>query len=409
MTSKYTVSPDGKSVTDNEAGTTFDYPFIRNGVFHWADAQAFESRYARVLESPDVLRFKVQAGQITECRLAKPNEDASKAGEAVSELLISGDIKSTDGGHLAITWELCEYVVDSEAIKKRAMRLPDGRVVALWTSPGTGRTVAAGILRDGGDAGPAVLLAGTPPAALATVRPATGQTTSVGSSALLVPAPDAMPLSIEHASALALSTDEAEQLAAKAPIANLSIVFNQFCTVEDNGSTTYHKLIGVPILRFRVPTWFGTPPTGDDERPRERWAIYVLVTAPGAVVVNRDKKVRPANIGEIVWLDEKFDLRTIVRFLPRLDPGTGRPVKAFVVKVDPKGKAKFDRKTKRGIEPGFAWRIELRPLAQYTIEANPDKLRIIHGLAANAPEIPYRPGDNDVTAQAGAEDMDQDY
>jgi len=63
--------------------------------------------------------------------------------------------------------------------------------------------------------------------------------------------------------------------------------------------------------------------------------------------------------------------------------------------VTPRGKGDFKRKVKKNgvetIEPGQRWRIETKWCRNI---GDPRDLSIIAAMAANAPDIPFRPGDN---------------
>lgn len=195
-------------------------------------------------------------------------------------------------------------------------------------------------------------------------------------------------------------------------IVSKPIVFITLGTEDKKtGNIVNHPFRGIPLIRFKVPVWFGSPPEQkDDTESRERFAYYFLLTADGAVGSTTEEKGLILEAGEVVWVDEKWPLRGTSKHLPRVAAdGSGRPVKATELLITPRGKGTFQRKVKKGnvetLEPGQRWRIESKWCRNISGQSY---MNAILAMASLAPDIPFRPGDNVVDEMLVDDDKEVD-
>jgi hypothetical protein len=367
-------------------------------------------------------------------------------GKAVSESQIDGGDRAS-AGETRVVFESRIYRLDAAAIEARAVLLPppDGRYFALYIAPG-GRVMMSAALRPAPEKFGFAFLENKPtdpgnPAEVVRVS-ASGSAGSAGAAAPLEVAgtvvdvsamdqkrflamtgdkgshvqeigprivnpigPGAVILRGEQPAGLDVAPLDAAELGdlltedplaleaktAGGVVINNPINFLTFGTVStdeaDLGRLITHPCRGILLARFRVPDWFGTPNEDEDDEGtvrRERFAYYLLTTAAGTVASTRDKKGIVLKAGSIVWVDEKFDLKTFIRYVPRVVDG--RPVRASEVLITPRGKVPF---VKAG-QTRSSWRIEARWLRNFD---SPEHLAKIAAMAANCPEIPNRPED----------------
>lgn len=365
----FSLSANGAAVLRESDGVMFEYPFTFENRRYWTDKASIDSATTKTTNGT-YLRLQIENDKILKARAATLEKDKPKlaaAGTCVSELDLE-EATPSPKGHV-IAFGLHRYEVGQDAIDKRAMQLPDGRVVALYQAP-SGRIIPAGVMLDGAPAGLAIDL------------------DAPKTTALTLPGPEAdelAPIDTAELTELFWTPEQIEKAKTKAPIVNLPICFTMLGHTDPKNLAAgmrLTKMTCTPLARVKVPADFGAK--RDDDRPR--FAYLVLVLAPGAIGADRDEKGFDIEPGTIAWLDEKHDLRGLARHLPRSDE-KGRAVKACIMQIDAMGKVPFTLKTGPNAgTTGQTWRIEVRYLGN---EWLPERLKLIERLCANLPPLPF--------------------
>lgn len=373
-------------LTDESNGEEFPHAFVYAGRDCWADGKAVETGWASVAPPGKpalMLRLAVKAGVVTGARKGKEGETVEAHGKAVSP--DPEQIGAAPGPVVAATveWEGKRWGVDELAVRSGAVRFPDGRTVALRATP-DGRARALLVLQDEPQ---------ETPRGIAWIHE--GEEVLYTQSAALAIAPSAqgaalaaMPVRPERDLRSLFSKDPDALTSEKldAPVVNLPIRFWAISAENKSGDKIRPPLLGIILFRFEVAEDFGAKNNrkkGEDEDARA--AYIVLTTTDGVLVIDRDHdEPYEAPAGTLVWVDEKSDLRTLNRFVPRW---AGEPLKLMrctEVLLTPKKLAKFELPNG---EPGLAWRIELKIKGHVV---HPATLVRIAALVDQLPDLPIR-------------------
>lgn len=395
---KYSISETGV-LTDETSGEVFPYRFVFDEIGFWADEKSLLARWTVVVAAPEhkhagkTLRLGVKNGTIERVRLVKQGEAVESFGHCRSPRA-DQFAPAAHASHprsplipLAATvdFEGNRFGLDSLAVLSNLAELPDGRLLVLFRASG-GRILGSSVLQDEPKETPrgVAWLVGQDVSETPYVG---GQASSAG--AMTVHAEDALaPVRPEEltdlfdTSSRALDTDKHPD----APVINLPIRFWAL-SAEDKATGNHVKppIQGIPLFRFEVDPSFGAASDRKEKKKDEeddRYAYLLLTTAPGVLVTDRDTEepwLAPA--GTLVWVDEKYDLRPMIRALPRWREEAC--VRLTEVLLTPKKLAKFevDGETRK------AWRIELKILRNLV---HPKSLAKIRGLLEQLPELPIR-------------------
>jgi len=392
---RYTFGVVSGLLTDNESGEIFSHNVEAEGMRWWVNTTALEGQFAKTEPDGRVMRLDVTDTGVAFAGWAKsPKEwkNASAMGKAISPA--PGDINRLwPASFHRLDFEGKSYALDTESLEHQITQLPDRRFLTLMLTKDTQRTLPAALVPEAQNYGCAVLWGEQPSTALA--APGSGEDAAAPPMLLSADAPPT-----KSDLAMLFSTDEkALSREADAPIVNMPIIFWTMGTIDkSNGNITNHPIQGIPLIRFRVPEWFGTP-QDDDAEPRERFACFLMTTVPNVLCSTRDEKEMLVPAGTVVWVDVKWDLRSIVRFLPRIsgDGDSQRIVQANELKLTPRGKRQFQRKGNDGVpKPASAWRIDMQWVGKYTSQR---QLELIAAMMLQCPEVPWRPGDDVIEVQ----------
>ncbi len=377
------------TIEDLDTGETYQHRFVFQDVNYWANDGAIETLFAAVqggAHDGNLMRLKIKNGAIHGARWVRNDEPVPEKrgialappGEEVTTTrpVTSASPKNTPAAPVAATveWHGHRWGLPKEALKHGAASLlsstgasriwlfvtKNGRVLDAGRVPESDPAIAPTAYPWTGEEVPAS------PELRAELEAARDAVEALSQANLArvnpTPTPILMPVSAKELATSDLfeaDADPAEGTILNAPI--------HFWTPGREGQDLKMELFtleGVPLERFQVPEGFGSPAKEEmglngEIVKRGRFAYWFLVTTPTFVTTRDAKTPFLAEPGTVVFVDERHDLMTVQRYLPRRDATQGW-VWASRLKLSPKGKKSFQHVGPRGAkETRFAWRIEV--------------------------------------------------
>lgn len=377
-------------LTDESNGETYEHAFSYAGRDCWADSKAVETGWAWTIPTGKpalMLRLAVKAGVVTGARKWKEGEEIAERGKAVSpdpeQIGATAEFAEDVKPAATIEWEGKLWNVDELAVTSRAARFEDGRTVALHVAP-SGHVRALVVLQDEPQETPRGVAWPCKGERMLYTHSAALALSSGAQGAALA----AMPVRPER-DLRSLFTKEADALDTTkqdAPVVNLPIRFWAISAESEAGDKIRPPIRGIILFRFEVAEDFGTNDRKRSDDEDARAAYIFLTTVDGVLVSDRDnEKPYLVPAGTLVWVDEKSDLRTLRRFVPRWEgERMDRITRCSEVLATPKKLASFQLPNG---DPGKAWRIELKFLRHVV---HPATLKGIAALVDQLPDLPIR-------------------